>query len=272
MTIFKKIISRLEELMKENFLILFVLLIFIGLIRNFLEVMGNQNGFVTGYYLSVPSFSNTISYVFLMIIAEGYFINLLFKGNKDQLRSLIQKGSWLLLGLFIAIPIFSNLFNYNFLKLPIYYGAKFIDKIMLFMHYGPVGIHVAFFLVLFIFPFWLKKFYKSSLRKSVVITWVLYIIHYLYTYQLTMALFFGKLMKYNIFSPYYTARLTLGPAMDRMVNMYTASFVIVTLIVYPFFMEKYSRTEREKRQLVIVYFILWIHFISLFFLNFPWKA
>lgn len=265
-----KVIKYLNKKMERNFLFLFFFLIFIGFVRNFFEAMGNTSGFMTGYYLSIPSLFNTTSYVFLMIIAEGYLINMFFKGTSKQLRQLIIRGAWLLLFLFITIPVLNYIFNYYFFHFPIYYKIDLIPKDF-FAHYGPVGIHVAFFLVLFFFPFWLKKFYKCSLLKPLLFTWFFYGAHYLYTYQVAMGMFFGDLIRYTIFAPYHDLIFVEELAMAKMVNMYTASFVVPTLIIFPFFREKYSQKNKDYIQTTVVYFLLWILFLSLFFINLPWK-
>ncbi len=256
-----RLFIHLDKKMKENFILLSLFIVFIGIIRNLLEMIGyfTKGPNFVGYYPTIPSFLNTISYVFLMVIIEGYILNLLFKGDKNQLRLLIQKGVWFLLGLFILIPALNNLFNYHFLCLPNFYDLKFIHP-KLYPHYGTFGLHVAFFLVLFVFPFWLRKLYKCSLSKSFLITWPFYIIHYLVTYQLMMNFSWGYLKRFNPFIGF------IEP-----VNVYTLGFVILTLMIYPLFLKDYPKNKSEYKRAVIVYFILWILLGFLFLTNLTWK-
>ena len=261
-------IPELKRLMKKNFLILFFFMIFIGIIRNLLEMIGLFTGSTnyTSFYPNFAGFMNSITYVFLMIIAEGFLINLLLKGNNKQLRLLINKGSFLLLYLFILIPIFNILFNYHFLKLPILFDLTFIHP-LLFPHYGPVGIHVAFILVVFYFPFWLKKIYKVEFIKRLGTVLIVYISHYLIYYQLTMMFCFGSLTKYNSFFSRYAPVIKDAFPNPYHVNIYSATFILPVLFIYPFFMMHYSENKKELNKTTMVYILLWIVFIMLFFIN-----
>lgn len=256
----KHLIYYLKEKMDKNFVFLFLFMIFIGAIRNLLELIGwfTKSSNYVGYYPTIPSFLDTICYVFLMVVAEGYLLNLFFGGDRKQLRLLVQRGIWLLLGLFVLIPVLNNLFSYHFFYLPNVFSLDFIHP-DLYLHYGPFGIHVAFFLVLFVFPFWLRRFYNCSLVKSFFITWLFYITHYLVTYQFMMNFNWGYLRKFN---PFY--------GLVDPVNVYTAGFVIMTLAVYPLFMKDYPKNKREFNQTALIYFILWLVLIFLFFTKLTW--
>ena len=253
----KKIIKSFNEIIDNNFLVLFLFLVFIGLTRSRLELMfyGKTNQDF-GYTLTISGLSNTITYVFLMVIAEGYIINLLFSGDRKKLRLLIQKGSQFLLGLFILIPILNNIFNYYFFNLPIFYNLKTIHP-ALSPHYGPVGINVAFLIVLFVFPLWLKKIYRSTLLKAFKIVLLVYSIHYIITYQLLMSFCFG-----GYFSAFNPFKEVIFP-----INMYSIGFTLITLFIYPFFLEKYPKSKNEFYQVAMIYFILWGVVFFLFFIN-----
>lgn len=257
----KQLFNHTKDRINQNFILLFLLMIFIGTIRNSIEMIGyftKSTNFI-GYYPTIPSFLDTICYVFFMVIAEGYIINLLFGGDGKKLRMLVQNGVWLLLGLFILIPVLNNMFNYHFFHFQNFYSLEIISP-YLYPHYGTFGLHVAFLLVLFVFPYWLRNLYNSSLFKSFLITWLVYIPHYLITYQLMMNFNWGYLTQFN---PFYGC---IEP-----VNVYTSGFVFMTLLVYPLFMKGYPKNKKEFRRTVVVYFILWAILIFLFFNKIAWK-
>ena len=254
--------KNIEKRMENNFLSLFAFLFFIGFTRNMLEMIGyfTNSPNYKGYFPTLSSFFDTISYVFLMIIAEGYLINKFFGGNQKQLRQIIQRGVWLLLGLFIIIPILNNVFNYHFFHLPIAYNLGFIHPVLAIInHYGPVGINVAFLIVMSGFPFWIRKFYNCSLLKSFLIIWPFYIVHYIITYPLMIESSWGGLSPYNLFLKVLTP-----------LNAYTLWFLVMVLMVYPFFMKAYPINDKEKKQTKIAYFVLWLMLISLFFIGGPY--
>jgi hypothetical protein len=260
--ILKTIKKYIEEGIKNNFLALFAFLFFIGFTRNMLEMVGyfTKSSNYAGYFPVLSSFFDTISYVFLMIIAEGYLINLFFNGTKEQLRSLLREGSRLLFWLFILIPLLNNIFNYHFFYLPIAYNLGFIHPALsIINHYGPVGINTAFLIVMLGFPFWIRKFYNCSLSKSFLIIWPFYIVHYIITYPLMIEFSWGGLAHYNLLLH------TLTP-----LNAYTFWFLIMVLLIFPFFMIDYPINEKEKKQTKIVYFVLWLMLISLFFIGGPY--
>ena len=68
----KQIKNYIDEKIKEDFLSFFLFLVFIGIIRNMLEMIGyfTNSPNYTGYFPTLSSFFDTISYVFLMIIGE----------------------------------------------------------------------------------------------------------------------------------------------------------------------------------------------------------
>jgi membrane-associated HD superfamily phosphohydrolase len=53
-------------------------------------------------------------------------------------------------------------------------------------------------------------------------------------------------------------------------NAYTFWFLIMVLLIFPFFMIDYPINEKEKKQTKIVYFVLWLMLISLFFIGGPY--
>ena len=169
--LFKNSLNSLKSYNK-NFLFLLFFIVLITLTRNVLEYYGSHKIY---FGLTLTHLLNTYAYVLLMIFAEGSILNWLLKGNKKQLRRLIQEGSILVFVLFLIIPIFNIVFNYNFLKLSSFYNFRFLP----YPHYGPVGIHVAFILVLFYFPFWLKKIYNLNYLSIFKKTFFLYTIHYI---------------------------------------------------------------------------------------------
>jgi len=258
----KQFFRYIERKIQNDFIALFVFLIFIGVLRNMVEMVGyftNSSNY-SGYFPVLSSFFDTISYVFLMIIGELYLINILFRGTKKQLRLLIQKCVWLLLGLFILIPVLNNIFNYHFFHLPISYNLGFIHPLLSqITHYGPVGINVAFVIVMFGFPFWIKKFYNCSFLKSFLTIWPFYIVHYIITYPIMIGLSWGILRKYN---PLLKALTPL--------NAYTFWFLVMVLLIYPFFMKDYPINKKETKKTKIVYFTLWIMLISLFLIGGPY--
>jgi len=254
---FNKIINYFNKIIDNNFFIFSIFLILIGIVRNGLELVFYSKTHQTfGFSMTVGGLFNTIIYVFLMVIAEGYVINLLFRGNQKKLRFLIQKGSQLLLVLFILIPILNNIFNYYFFNLPVFYDLKSIHP-ALFAHYGPMGINVAFLIVLFIFPLWLKKVYNSTFLKSFKIVLIVYILHYIITYQFWLSFSLG-----GYFSRYNPFKGFIHP-----INMYTIGFVLITLLIYPFFLMEYPKDKIEFRQVAIIYFLLWGIAFFLFFFN-----
>jgi|GEM_PF-5353107 len=250
--VWKEYEEKMKEWVSKSFIRLFAFMIFIGITRQMLELIGWFTGSDNyhGIYLTIPSFMNTIVYVFLMIIAEGYLINFILKGDRKHLRALIKHGSFLLLYLFILIPVLNNIFNYHFFKLPIYYDLSFISP-MLFQHYGPAGIIVAFILVIFYFPIWLKKIYKTSYLERLKAVLIVYVSHFIVYYQLAMMFCFGSLRKFNFFT-------------NTAVNLYTNTYLLPVIFLYPFFMQKYARNKSEYRQMFLIYIILWVIFISLF--------
>ena len=255
----KQIKNYVDEKIKEDFLSLFLFMGFIGVIRNMLEMIGyfTNSPNYAGYFPTLSSFFDTISYVFLMIMGELYLINIFFKGTKKQLRLIVRKCVWLLLGLFILIPILNNIFNYHFFYLPISYDLGFIHPLLSGVrHYGPVGINVAFLIVMFGFPLWIKRFYNCSLLKSFLIIWPFYIIHYIITYPVMIGLSWGRFKKYNLLLKALTP-----------LNAYTFWFLVMILLIYPFFMKDYPINNKERKQTKIVYITLWMMLISLFFIG-----
>lgn len=246
MRLIKKIFNLYKDSVNKNFLILFLFMISIGFIRNSLELMFYwKTKRMYGFSLSVVGVLNTIIYVFLMIIAEGYLLNLFLGGGRDKLRELVHKGACLLLGLFVLIPILNNIFNYYLFNLPMVFIPA-PGSPLLFPHYGPVGINVAFALVLFIFPVWLKKLYQSTYLKSFGAVLMICIPHYLLTYQ---------------FLPYFcwekVFNISFNQHIIQPMNICTISYILLTILVYPFFMRDYPKNEKEFRQVALTYFILW---------------
>lgn len=251
----KKIIDSLKDKVAKDYFILVLLMISIGVIRNYLEMIGwlTESDNYHGIYPTIISLVNTVTYVFLMIIAEGFLLNKILRGTKDQLRKLIREGSFLLLYLFIIIPLLNNLFNYHFLKLPIYFDLNE----PLFPLYGPVGILTAFALVLIYLPIWLKKIYQTNYLKRLTAVLIVYLSHFVIYYQLAMIFCFRFLREKNIFT-------------TDLVNIYSNTYLIPVLIVYPFFTKEYYTTKRELHKMNLFYFFLWLVFISLFFIPGSW--
>lgn len=254
MHIIRKITSLYEDNVDRNFFFLFLFLIFIGFVRNLLELMFYwKTKEMYGFSLSIAGLFNTVTYVFLMIIAEGYIINFLLGGNNKKLKELIKKGVWLLFGLFILIPVLNNIFNYYFFHLPMFFSLDFIHPFLTY-HYGPMGINIAFVLILFVFPIWLKNFYQCSISKAFTVVLIVYGAHYLLTYQFLLS--FSTEGYFSIYNPFKDSL--------PWVNIYSIGFTLLTIIIYPFFMRDYPKNKREFRQVALVYFILWgiIFFLS----------
>jgi hypothetical protein len=251
-----RLLGRLGAWTAASFYRLVLVMVAVGVVRNLLEMIGYFSGSPTyvGYYPTLASFLDTIAYVFLMVVAEGYVMNRLFGGTVRQLRQLLCQGVWLLLGLFVLIPVLNNLFNYHFFHFRSFYDLRTIHP--------TVGLHVAFALVLLAFPLWLRAQYRSSTRRAFAVVASVYVTHYLVTYQLMMNLSWGNLARYN--------PLLRIPGMDP-VNPYTAGFTVMTLVAYPFFLRDYPRSRGERWQVAAFYFALWGLLASLLLVKLPWK-
>lgn len=258
----KKVKKNIDKRIEDNFFLLLLFMVLIGVTRNTIEMIGyfSRSPNYRGYFPTLSSFLDTISYVFLILIGELYLINIFFGGSKKQLRTLIRRCAWMLLGLFILIPVLNNIFNYHFFYLPISYNLDFIHPVLsIIRHYGPVGINIAFAIVMFGLPFWIKRFYGCSMLRSFLIVWLFCLIHYLVTYPIMIEASWGRLAKYN------PLLIVLTP-----LNAYTFWFLVLVLLVYPFFMEDYPKNKTEGRMIKIGYYILWLMFISLFFIGGPY--
>lgn len=232
-----KLKNRIDERLNDNFLAVILFMVVICITRNLLEACWGHFG------MSIEVFINTATYVFMMIIAEGYLINRLLGGRQKELRQLIQRGIWLLLCLFIIIPIFNIIFHGILFELPIWHELSFLP-FPHYPHYGPAGIHVAFLLVLFYFPSWLRKIYGGPPARRYGRTWIIYIIHYILYYQVTLLLFRPFTFRWGF-------------------SAWSASFIVPVIIILPMFAKMYAMNPMEKGALKKFNIALYVLFGSL---------
>ncbi len=237
----KKSFSEFIGLLKKfnkNVLFLLFFTFMITLTRNVLEYYGSHK--TSNFGLTIYHLLNTHLYVLLMIFVEGLILNWILMGNKKQLRRLIQEGSILLFLLFIIIPVFNTIFNYNFFNIPSsFHNIPFL----IYPHYGPVGIHIAFILTIFYFPLWLKRIYNLSYLYIFKRNLILYFIHYVIYYQVTMYFF-------DVFL------VSKGATFFQAGTTWTVTFIIPVLVLFPFFIKKYSINLKEIKILKVAYFLM----------------
>ena len=225
-----------NNMLDKTFISVWTLMIITGVIRQVLEASWGHMELTPIY------FTNTITYVYLMLIAEGFIINKFLKGNHHQLRQLIHEGSLKLLILFILIPVLNMIFT----NAPFYFRVWYDLPLPFphFKHYGPFGIHVAFLLIIFYLPFWLRRLYQIPIYKIIRVTLPVYTIHYLLYYQITMYFFFQHHMP-----------------RQWSFNAWSASFLAPVLIILPDFIHEYPNTHRERIEVQIFQFSVWLTFI-----------
>lgn len=220
--------------MERSFFVPVAVMTFAGVIRTALET-------AWGHFPPEPRYLiNTIVYVYLMVIAEGYLIHVLLNGEPAQLRRLIQRGSIWITGLFVEIPLLNMVFHKYLFQWPIWYRIE--APFPVFPHYGPVGIHVAFALVVFALPFALRTIYAGPMARIFAATLPVYAAHYLVYYQATM--------------PLHT-------------HAWSVTFLVPILIVFRNFTNVYATSMAERRRLHAFHALMWISFLALCYLSLP---